>query len=213
MKNTICEKLMWIAMTPTIFKYIAFEFQNEDVTEKKKRAHRLYKSMIERTPDIGNFIKNTLRVSLSGGMVWLSVYDAMDGKMSHEQFGKMVAVTMQAPLIKKAFGRKDPFDISYQKKKVEKDKIANAISDSEFNWITETIPGRDENEYITNYYQCGLCALGKQEHHEDLIPYMCEMDNISVELMGGRLYRTGTIAAGAKYCDFYICKKGSKWDI
>ena len=213
MKNTICEKLMWTAMTPTIFKYIASEFKDINIVEKKKKAHGLYKSMIKRTPDIGSFMKNPLRVSLSGGIVWLSVYDAMDGKMSHEQFGKMVTVTMQAPLIKKAFGGKNPFDVSYQKKKVKKDKIANDISDSEFNWITETIPGRDSDEYKTNYYQCGLCALGKQEHHEELIPYMCEMDYISVELMGGVLHRTGTIATGAECCDFYICKKGSKWDL
>lgn len=82
-----------------------------------------------------------------------------------------------------------------------------------FNWITGTIPGRDQNEYRTNYRQCGLCAPGKQEHHEDLISYMCEMDYISVELMGGVLHRTGTLAAGASCCDFYVCKKGSKWDV
>lgn len=27
-----------------------------------------------------------------------------------------------------------------------------------FNWITGIIPGRDQNEYSTNYRQCGLCA-------------------------------------------------------
>lgn len=42
---------------------------------------------------------------------------------------------------------------------------------------------------------------------------MCEMDYISVELMGGVLHRTGTLATGASCCDFYICKKGSKWDV
>ena len=77
---------------------------------------------------------------------------------------------MQASLIKKAFGSKNPFDMEYQKKKVKKDRIANAISDSEFNWMTETIPGRDADEYTINYHRCGLCALGKQEHLEELIP-------------------------------------------
>lgn len=76
-----------------------------------------------------------------------------------------------------------------------------------FNWITGTIHGRDQNECRTNYRQCGLCAPGKQEHHEDLISYMCEMDYISVELMGGVLHRTGTLATGASCCDFYVFKK------
>lgn len=82
-----------------------------------------------------------------------------------------------------------------------------------FNWITGIIHGRDQNECRTNYRQRGLCAPGKQEHHEDLISYMCEMDYISVELMGGVLHRTGTLATGASCCDFYVCKKGSKWDV
>lgn len=142
----------------------------------------------------------------------MAVYKAMNGAMSHEQFGEMVTATMQAPLIKKAFGSKNPFDMEYQKKKVEKDRIANTISDSEFNWMTETIPGRDTDEYTINYHRCGLCALGKQEHLEELIPYMCAMDFISVDLMGGVLYRTGTLAEGAEKCDFYVCKKDSKWD-
>ncbi|MCC8068420.1 MAG: L-2-amino-thiazoline-4-carboxylic acid hydrolase [Ruminococcus sp.] len=212
MKNTICEKLMWAAMTPTMFKFIYENCGEVDTSAVKKKARKNYKAMVERTPDIGSFMKNTLRVSLVGGIVWLSVYNAMDGKMSHEQFGEMVKVTMQAPLIQKAFGGKNPFDSEYQNKKAEKDKVTNAMSDSEFNWITETIPGRNADEYTTIYHRCGLCALGRQEHHEDLIPYMCEMDFISVDLMGGVLHRTGTIAAGAEMCDFYVCKKGSEWD-
>lgn len=45
----------------------------------------------------------------------MAVYKAMNGAMSHEQFGEMVTATMQAPLIKKAFGSKNPFDMEYQK--------------------------------------------------------------------------------------------------
>lgn len=32
--------------------------------------------MISRTPDIGSFRKNPLKIPLAGGMLWLSVYDA-----------------------------------------------------------------------------------------------------------------------------------------
>lgn len=212
MKNTICEKMMWSAMTPAIFKYIAVHCIDTDTSRVKKVSRKNFKDMLARTPDIGGFMKNPLRICLSGGIIWMAVYKAMDGAMSHEQFGEMVTATMQSPLIKKAFGSKNPFDTEYQKRKVEKDRVANAMSDSDFNWITETIPGRDADEYTTNYHRCGLCALGKQEHLEELIPYMCAMDFISVDLMGGVLYRTGTLAEGAEKCDFYVCKKNSKWD-
>jgi len=125
----------------------------------------------------------------------------------------MISATIEAPMLKKNFQKQKAFDIKMQKKKIEKNKIANSASDSEFNWNTELILGRDENEYTVIYHKCGLCALGKQEHHEELIPHMCKMDYETIAMMGGVLKRTGTLASGADCCDFYICKKGSKWDI
>lgn len=77
---------------------------------------------------------------------------------------------------------------------------------------TETIPGRDGDEYTTIYRQCGLCELGRKLGHSELVPYMCQMDYISVDMMSGVLHRTKTLATGGDCCDFYVCKKGSKWD-
>lgn len=54
--------------------------------------------------------------------------------------------TIEAPILKKTFRRQKAFDRKAQKKKIEKNKIANAASDSEFNWNTELILRRDENE-------------------------------------------------------------------
>ena len=88
MKNTICEKLMWSAMTPAIFKYIAANCKNTDTFRVKKKSRKNFKDMLARTPDIGGFTKNPLRICLSGGIVWMAVYKAMDGAMSHEQIGR-----------------------------------------------------------------------------------------------------------------------------
>lgn len=212
MKYTICEKMMWFMMNPPIFRCLKKDIPSLNIQALKKKAKKNYKEMVGRTPDIGPMTKNPLRVSLSGGIVWLSIYDAMDGAMTHEQFGKMVSSTMDSAIIRKVFSSKKPFSVKAQLKRVSMAEVSNAISDSEFNWKTEVIPGRDADELTMNYHQCGLCALGRQEHHEDLVPLMCAMDIQSVDLMGGVLHRTGTIATGAEYCDFYIVKKGSKWD-
>lgn len=212
MKNSLCEKIIWYALSPTIFQFIKQYWKDIDIKNVKRVSKKNYKDMIKRTPDIGSFRKNPLRVCLTSGILWLSIYEAMEGKMNQEQFGEMVSATMEAPIFKKNFQKQKAFDIKTQKKKIEKNKIANAFSDSEFNWNTELILGRDENEYTVIYHRCGLCALGKQEHHEELIPYMCKMDYETIAMMGGVLKRKGTIATGADCCDFYICKKGSKWD-
>ena len=71
----------------------------------------------------------------------------------------------------------------------------------------EVIFGRDAEEYTILYHQCGLCALGRQEGLPHLVPYLCALDTMSVDWMGGRLYRTKTLAAGGDCCDFYICKR------
>lgn len=42
---------------------------------------------------------------------------------------------------------------------------------------------------------------------------MCVLDIMSVDMLGGVLYRTKTLAEGKECRDFYICKKGSKWDL
>ena len=42
---------------------------------------------------------------------------------------------------------------------------------------------------------------------------MCVLDTLSVDMFGGVLYRTKTLAEGRDCCDFYICKKGSHWDL
>ena len=212
MKNSLCEKIMWYVLSPTIFQFIKQYWKDIDIKNVKRISKKNYKDMIKRTPDIGSLRKNPLRVCLTSGILWLSIYEAMEGKMDQEQFGEMVSATMEAPILKKNFQKQKAFDIKTQKKKIEKNKIANAVSDSEFNWNTELILGRDENEYTVIYHRCWLCALGKQEHHEELIPYMCKMDYETIAMMGGVLKRKGTIATGADCCDFYICKKGSKWD-
>ena len=212
MKNSLCEKIMWYVLSPTIFQFIKQYWKDIDIKNVKRISKKNYKDMIKRTPDIGSLRKNPLRVCLTSGILWLSIYEAMEGKMDQEQFGEMVSATMEAPILKKNFQKQKAFDIKTQKKKIEKNKIANAVSDSEFNWNTELILGRDENEYTVIYHRCGLCALGKQEHHEELIPYMCKMDYETIAMMGGVLKRKGTIATGADCCDFYVCKKGSKWD-
>ena len=64
--------------------------------------------------------------------------------MDQEQFGEMVSATIEALILKKNFQKQKAFDIKAQKKKIEKNKIANSAYENEFNWNTELILGRDE---------------------------------------------------------------------
>ncbi|MDO5424613.1 MAG: L-2-amino-thiazoline-4-carboxylic acid hydrolase [Eubacteriales bacterium] len=215
MKYTYCETMMWHAMTPAMFRFLAQREPAWDVKTLKKHAKQTYREMVRRTPDIGGLKENSLRICLAAGMVWLSVYEAAEGKMSDECFAGLVESSMEAPLVKMSFqGKaKTAFTLEAQQKRADNAVKGNAISDSPFNWNTEVILGRDTDEYTILYHRCGLCAFARQEGLFHLVPYMCMLDIKSVEWMGGVLYRTKTLAAGEDCCDFYICRKNSRWDI
>lgn len=214
MKYTMCETLMWHALTPTLFRWLREQKPKWDIIGLKKKAKHIYIEMVARTPEIGSMRENSLRVCLSAGMVWLSVYEATDEKMSEERFSGMVKASMEAPLVKGSYKGKAKiaFTLKAQQKRADNAVRGNALSDGPFNWNTEVILGRDADEYTINYRRCGLCALGRQEGLFHLVPYMCAIDIMSIEWMGGVLYRTKTLASGGECCDFYICRKDSKWD-
>lgn len=210
MRYTCCEALMWHALTPAMFRWL--REQGWDIAELRRASKRIYRQMVARTPDIGSLSQNSLRICLSGGMVWLSAYEAAGERMDEACFAGMVLTSMETPLVKRSFQRKSLFTEEAQRKRAESAARGNAQSDSALNWKTEVIPGRDADECTILYHQCGLCALGRQENLLHLVPHMCALDTLSVEWMGGVLYRTKTIATGGDCCDFYVCRKGSKWD-
>ena len=120
---------------------------------------------------------------------------------------------MESPMGKAFFAgkAKTVFTWTAQQKRAAKAVRDNAAPGGPFNWQAEIILGRDTEEYTIRYRQCGLCALGRQEGLPHLVPYLCALDTLSIDWMGGALYRTKTLATGGDCCDFYICKKDSKW--
>lgn len=214
MRRSVCESMIWLAMVPVSLKYLRETEPGWDIPALKRKTRKTYREMIARTPDIGSLKENSLRVCQAAGMLWLSFYEAAEGRMSEERFWGVVDAGMNAPLVKQSFRAKGRivFTRSGQKKRRQKAVQGNAAPGGEFNWHTEVFPGRDEDEYTILYRQCGLCALGRQEGLAHLVPHMCAVDTLSVDWTGGRLYRTQTLASGGEQCDFYICKKGSHWD-
>lgn len=214
MNYTICEAMLWRVMTPAMFRWLAAQKPDWEIKPLKRSAKRIYRQMAARTPEIGSLSKNSLRLCLSAGMVWLSVYEAAEGRMDEACFAGLVQASMEAPLVQASFKSKakTAFTRKAQQKRADNAAKGNAASESPFNWSTEVRLGRDADEYTILYRRCGLCALGRQEGLAHLVPAMCLLDIRAVEWMGGVLYRTQTLADGGDCCDFYICRKGSRWD-
>ncbi len=50
--------------------------------------------------------------------------------------------------------------------------------------------------------ECGICKLFSKHNYQQFTPILCEVDYITSSMAGLELIRTGTIANGAKKCDF-----------
>jgi hypothetical protein len=69
----------------------------------------------------------------------------------------------------------------------------------------------DKNEtfglgYGIDVLECGICKLFKKHNYQQYSTILCEVDEITSGLAGLKLIRTGTIANGAKKCDFRFMK-------
>jgi hypothetical protein len=56
--------------------------------------------------------------------------------------------------------------------------------------------------YGVDIIECGICKLFKKHNYTKYASILCEVDEITSGLAGLQLIRTGTIANGAKKCDF-----------
>lgn len=60
--------------------------------------------------------------------------------------------------------------------------------------------------YGIDILECGICKLFKKHDYQKYASILCEVDEITSSLAGLKLIRNGTIANGAKICDFRFKK-------
>jgi len=56
--------------------------------------------------------------------------------------------------------------------------------------------------YGVDILECGICKLFNKHNYQKYSSILCEVDHITSDLAGLKLVRNGTIALGAKKCDF-----------
>lgn len=61
--------------------------------------------------------------------------------------------------------------------------------------------------YGVDILECGICKLFKKHNYQKYSSILCEVDEVTSALAGLKLIRTGTIALGAKKCDFRFKKE------
>ena len=72
-------------------------------------------------------------------------------------------------------------------------------------FVAQIITGKEDTfglGYGIDILECGICKLFKKNNYEKYSSILCEVDEITSALAGLKLIRIGTIASGAKKCDF-----------
>jgi hypothetical protein len=64
--------------------------------------------------------------------------------------------------------------------------------------------------YGIDIIECGICKLFQKHNYSKYASILCEVDEITSGLAGLQLIRTGTIANGAKKCDFRFKQNQNK---
>ena len=80
-------------------------------------------------------------------------------------------------------------------------------------FIANIITDKDETYglgYGIDIIECGICKLFEKYNYRKYASILCEVDAVTSNLAGLQLIRDGTIANGAKKCDFRFKKENSK---
>lgn len=211
MRIGIIDKVVFAVVANTSVEELRKEHPEWKACSIKKNARPRYFKMIKETPEIGSYSQNCLKICLTGGAVWFSIYEAVEelyGKMSNELYGRMCNATYSIPIMARKYRKMPFFDAKFQDKYAAKmDKVLKIKSDS--NWTPNYEKGAPDYSTM-RFTTCGLCALAKRSGHQDILPIMCSTDYTVARLMGVNLHRDKTLATGDACCDYLYTRPGSE---
>lgn len=211
MKIGIIDKVVFAVVANTSVKELRKEHPEWKACAIRKNARPRFIKMLKDTPEIGSYRQNCLKICLTGGAVWFSIFEAVEelyGRMSDELYSRMCNATYTIPVMARKYRKMPFFDAKFQDKYADKmGKVLKVKSDS--NWTPNY--GKGAPDYSTmRFTTCGLCALTNRTGHKDILPIMCSTDYTVAKLMGVNLHRDKTLATGDACCDYLYTRPGSE---
>jgi hypothetical protein len=80
---------------------------------------------------------------------------------------------------------------------------SQALPETEGGWRFEFLEAeKGSHDFGFDVKSCAVCELFSKHDAEEVVPYLCALDDKMSELMGMGLRRSGTRALGASCCDF-----------
>ena len=190
----------------TMQKVIAEHFDKPYAKQLMRQCKPLYKEIVTQAPDIG--ADNPMAFNMLFALAFATPYLASKGKVDKEISQEMMERALYH--VKWYFAITD---LNTPRGKNTNKKAVVAY----YKWYT---PER-EKRYPTSfkvdfegmpyegacYYRitrCAICPYMEELGCAELMPLMCELDQLMVHLQHGVLHREKMIAKGDPYCDYFI---------
>lgn len=200
MKYTFMCRLYGAFYAGACKKELKFRFPDSKMLKAVKTE---YKRIVLRAKDIGNsrllsaYLMAAYFIALNRntGLTLEDNYKLFkEGLYASRLFRKALGNADNYLDMKKMPGRKEWERESHQRK-------------YENDWVVDVLGKTDDYELGYDYHECGICKLCKDEGCFELAQYLCRLDFVLADMMGMKLERTKTIAAGGDFCDFRYSRK------
>ena len=187
-------------------KVLEEKYDKAYASEIIRKSKKVYRELVENMDDIGE--DNPMAYNEMFALAFVSPYLASDKKIPPETIQEMMERSLY--YIKWYFARTDL--------NTDKGKASNKKSIVKYSkWYTEErekkYPSSFKVDFVGKPYEgacyyritrCPICSYTKKLGVGELMPLLCELDDVMIKLQHGVLYREGTIADGADYCDYFI---------
>ena len=187
-------------------KVLIEKYDKAYASEIIKKSKKIYRKLIEEADDIGK--DNPMAYNEMFALAFIAPYIASEKNIPPETIQEMMRQSLYS--VKWYFSL---VNLNTKRGKEANKKIILKY----YKWYTE----EKEKLYPTSfkvdfegqpyegacYYRitrCPICAYTKKLGVDELMPLLCELDDLMISLQHGVLHRKETIAKGGDYCDYFI---------
>lgn len=197
--------LFWLFKRP-MKKVLIEKYDKAYASEIIKKSKIIYRKLIEEADDIGN--DNPMAYNEMFALAFVAPYIASEKNIPPETIQEMMRQSLYS--VKWFFSL---FDLNTKRgKDANKKNILKY-----YKWYTSEKEKRYPTSFKVDfegepyegacYYRitrCPICAYTKKLGVDELMPLLCELDELMISLEHGVLHRKNTIANGADCCDYFI---------
>lgn len=195
----------WNFFKPCLKKSVAKRLGDERAKQVLMKGKSEYRRLCEEAPDIGK--GNPYALNAYFAYVYIGLWLGADGELTSDTMAEIMGESLEfvSPLFKiinfnKPSGVRLAREILFGDYLKWYNKHGKDYPDT---WI----PVGDSENRAGLYYElhsCPICKFCKSQGISEIMPPLCEMDNMMFKMMHGKLTRHQTIASGGSMCDYWV---------